>query len=146
MPREAVNLGVGRILVFGFALLRYGATDFAALGDLPALFCNDDAFADRLLAAGTANEDPLWRLPLWAGYRKMIDGKVADITNAPEGTFGGAITAALLLKEFAEGAPVWAHIDLMAWNSTSKPGRPEGGEAMAMRAVYDAIVETIEKG
>jgi len=125
-------------IMVDFATLT-GAARVALGAELPALFCDDDDFTDRVLANGKRIEDPLWRLPLWSGYRKQIDGKVADITNAPEGGFGGAITAALFLKEFVAGADVWAHIDVMAWNQASRPGRPEGGEAMGMRTFYTAI-------
>lgn len=127
-------------LLVDFATLT-GAARVALGTELPALFCDDDDFADALIRAGRNNHDPVWRLPLWAGYRKQVDGKVADLTNAPEGGYGGAITAALFLKEFSEGAKTWAHVDLMAWNLAAKPGRPEGGEAMAMRALVAAITE-----
>ena len=69
----------------------------------------------------------------------MVDGAPADLTNAPEGRFGGAITAALFLEEFINGAKSWAHVDLMGWNQSAKPGRPVGGEAMGIRAVFGAI-------
>jgi leucyl aminopeptidase len=81
----------------------------------------------------------VWRLPLWAPYRKMIDSKVADINNAGESPFAGAITAALFLKDFVgEGVP-WAHLDVYAWNPADKPGRPQGGEAMTQRALFELI-------
>jgi leucyl aminopeptidase len=116
-----------------------GAARTALGPDLPALFTDDDALADELLAASKSTFDPLWRLPLWAPYRKMIDSKVADINNAGDSPFAGAITAALFLKEFVgEGAP-WAHIDLFAWNKSARPGRPEGGEAYAQRAIFEII-------
>jgi leucyl aminopeptidase len=113
-----------------------GAARVALGTELPALFTNDDAFAEELLAHGTATSDPFWRLPLWKPYRRHIDSKVADLNNAPDIAFAGAITAALFLAEFAKPARPWAHIDVMAWNTDSKPGRPEGGEAMGMRALY----------
>lgn len=125
-------------LVIDFATLT-GAARVALGTELPALFCNDDGFAGDLLAAGTRVDDPLWRLPLWPGYRKMIEGKVADITNSPEGGYGGAITAALFLERFVPAGVPWAHIDVMAWNVASKPGRPEGGEAMGLRAFVAAL-------
>jgi leucyl aminopeptidase len=103
---------------------------------VPALFCNDDALAEALLKAADDAEDPLWRMPLWRGYRRMLDSKVADINNASQSAFGGAITAALFLQTFVPDAVPWAHIDTMAWNQTSQPGRPEGGEAMGARAIY----------
>ena len=77
-----------------------GAARVALGTDLPALFCNDDALADDLIEAGKAVTDPMWRMPLFAGYRRLLDSKVADINNAPGVAFGGAITAALYLQEF----------------------------------------------
>jgi len=127
-------------LVIDFATLT-GAARVALGTELPALFCNDDGLADDVLSAGTRVADPLWRMPLWPGYRKMIEGKVADITNAPDGGYAGAITAALFLERFAPKDAKWAHIDVMAWNVSSKPGRPEGGEAMGMRAFTDMLAQ-----
>jgi leucyl aminopeptidase len=121
--------------IIDFATLT-GAARSALGTDLPALFCNDDALADGLLNAGRNVADPMWRMPLHQPYRKMLDSKVADLVNSPSSPYAGAITAALFLETFvAQGVP-WAHFDLMAWNTSTTPGRPEGGEAMALRAVY----------
>jgi leucyl aminopeptidase len=120
-----------------------GAARVALGTDLPALFCNDDALADDLLAAGRAVTDPMWRMPLFAGYRRLLDSKVADINNAPGVAFGGAITAALYLKEFVPDDVPWAHLDMMAWNNAGRPGRPEGGEAQAARAIFAAIEKRV---
>ncbi len=125
-------------VIIDFATLT-GAARVALGTDIPALFVNDDQLASEILAASTQAEDPLWRMPLWPGYASQITGKIADITNAPAGRFGGAITAALIMERFIEPGIAWAHIDLMAWNPASRPGRPEGGEAMGMRAVFDAL-------
>jgi leucyl aminopeptidase len=113
-----------------------GAARVALGPDVPALFCNDDGLADALLEAAGEREDPLWRLPLWRGYRRFLDSKIADINNAGQTPFGGAITAALFLQTFVPDSVPWAHIDTMAWNQGSQPGRPEGGEAMGARAIY----------
>lgn len=112
----------------------------AALGpELPALFCHDDALADAALASGRAESDPLWRLPLWRPYRQMMVSQIADLNNISESSFAGAIIAALYLDAFvAEGTP-WIHIDTYAWNQKNRPGRPEGGEALALRALYNLI-------
>ena len=122
-----------------------GAARVALGTDLPALFCNDDALADDLIDAGKAVTDPMWRMPLFAGYRRLLDSKVADINNAPGVAFGGAITAALYLKEFVPDDVPWAHFDMMAWNNSSRPGRPEGGEAQAARAIFAAIEKRVGK-
>lgn len=124
-------------LILDFATLT-GAARVALGTELPALFCNDEPLAADILAAGTHAGDPLWRLPLWAGYAKQVHGRTADLTNAPESSYAGAITAALFLERFVETKPAvpWAHLDLMAWNTSSRPGRPEGGEAMGLRALF----------
>ncbi len=118
-----------------------GAARVALGPELPALFCNDDALAESLLACGRAVDDPLWRLPLWPGYRRLLDGKTAELTNAPDSPFAGAILAALFMAEFVEPATPWIHIDAMAWNTSARPGRPEGGEASALRALYALIAQ-----
>ena len=118
-----------------------GAARVALGPELPALFCNDDATADALLRHGRAEDDPLWRLPLHKPYRRMLDSKVADLNNVSESSFAGSITAALFLSEFIEPAVPWVHIDMMAWNASARPGRPEGGEAQGLRALYALIAE-----
>lgn len=118
-----------------------GAARVATGPDLPALFCNDDALAESLLAAGTRSADPLWRLPLWAGYDGWLESSVADINNISSRPFAGAIVAALFLQRFIRPGMCWAHIDAYAWNDTARPARPEGGEAQALRALVTSIVE-----
>ena len=118
-----------------------GAARVALGPELPALFSTDDDAADALLAAGKAELDPLWRMPLWRPYRKMLDSKIADLNNVAEGTFAGAVTAALYLQEFVEPGLAWMHIDTYAWNTGTRPGRPEGGEALGLRALYHFLRE-----
>ena len=118
-----------------------GAARVALGTDLPAMFSNDDGVAEALLRHGGAVSDPMWRLPLWRPYRRMLDSKVADINNVSEGGFAGAITAALYLQEFVGDKTPWVHLDLMGWNNVSRPGRPVGGEAQAMRALYALIAD-----
>ncbi len=121
-------------MIIDFATLT-GAARVALGTEIPALFCNNDDLASDLLTAGNNANDPLWRMPLWEGYEKQVDGKVADVNNAPEGGYGGSITAALFLQRFIPDYVPWSHIDVMAWNLNNKPGRPEGGEAMGLRAL-----------
>ncbi len=121
--------------LFDFATLT-GAARVALGTEIPALFCDDETLAAGLLAAADREQDPLWRLPLHQPYREMLDSKIADLANATESSYAGAITAALFLKEFVPAGIPWAHFDLMAWNLKTQPGRPEGGEAMGMRAVF----------
>lgn len=116
-----------------------GAARVAVGAELAALFCNEDETAEALIAAGEAQDDPLWRLPLHHPYRNMLDSKIADIHNISNAPYGGAITAALFLQEFTAGQTPWIHIDFMAFNMRSRPGRPEGGDAMGMRALFALI-------
>ncbi|TAN47411.1 MAG: leucyl aminopeptidase family protein, partial [Rhodospirillales bacterium] len=122
-------------LILDFATLT-GAARSALGPDLPALFCNDDKLAEDMLAAARHEDDPLWRLPLWAGYDDMLKSRIADVNSAPDSPFAGAITAALFLQRFVPGKIPWAHLDLFAWNATDRPGRPMGGEAMGLRATF----------
>ncbi len=111
-----------------------------ALGpDLPGLFVDDDTLAAEVMSAAKAAHDPVWRLPMYAPYRKMIDSKVGDINNAGDSPMAGAITAALFLKEFVGTTVPWIHIDTYAWNPGDRPGRPAGGEALAQRAMFGLI-------
>lgn len=125
-------------LVIDFATLT-GAARVAVGPDLPALFCNDDDLAGQAMAAGMEVDDPLWRLPLWDPYADMLKSDVADINNAGEGGFAGAITAALFLKRFVPDDTPWLHLDTFAWRPASKPGRPKGGEALGMRAIFQLL-------
>ncbi len=116
-----------------------GAARVALGASLPALFASDDEFAEALLAAGEAVSDPLWRLPLHRPYRRMLDSKVADLSNIGGDGYGGAITAALFLQEFVSPRTPWLHIDTMAYNLESQPGRPAGGEVFALRAIVEML-------
>jgi leucyl aminopeptidase len=118
-----------------------GAARVALGPELAALFCNNEALARGLLDAAQTEEDPMWRMPLWRPYRKMIDSKIADLNNVSESPQAGAVTAALYLQEFVEPDIPWAHLDVMAWNPQSRPGRPEGAEATALRALYAHIAQ-----
>ncbi len=123
-----------------------GAARVALGPELGALFCNDDCLAAGLVGAGAAEDDPLWRMPLWRPYRRLLDSKVADLNNVSDGPHAGAITAALYLQEFVAPGIPWAHIDVMAWNARARPGRPEGAEAQTLRALYAHIAERFAAG
>ena len=122
-------------LLFDIATLT-GAARVALGPDLAALFCNDEPLAQGLLEAAAAEDDPMWRMPLWRPYRKMLDSKVADLNNVSDLPHAGAVTAALYLQEFVPPEIAWAHLDAFAWNPQSRAGRPEGAEATALRALY----------
>lgn len=113
-----------------------GAARVALGPELPALFSTDDAAATELVRIGLAESDPLWHMPLWAGYDDELSSKIADMNNVSSSGFSGAITAALFLKRFVNEARTWMHIDLYSWNSKDRPGRPVGAEAQCIRALY----------
>lgn len=116
-----------------------GAARVALGTDLPAMFCNQDQFANDLAAAGERQFDPMWRLPLWQGYRSGLSSNIADISHIGKGGYAGAIMAALFLERFVEKAKCWAHFDIFAWNNSTKPWGPAGGEAFAIRAIHDVL-------
>jgi leucyl aminopeptidase len=118
-----------------------GAARMALGPELPALFCADDTLAGDLLAAGRGAADPMWRLPLWAGYDDELTSKVADVNNVSAGQFAGAIFGALFLQRFVTPRRNWLHLDLYAWNGKERPGRPVGAEAQTLRALF-AWLET----
>jgi leucyl aminopeptidase len=120
-------------LIADFATLT-GAARVALGPDVPPFFTDDDALADESMKCAAAENDPLWRLPLWRPYEAMLESKVADINNVG-GSQGGAITAALFMSRFVT-AKSWLHVDVFAWTPSAKPGRPEGGECQAARALY----------
>jgi leucyl aminopeptidase len=118
-----------------------GAARVALGPDIPALFSNNAALAEAILAAGKAVHDPLWQLPLWDGYTSWLESNIADTNTVSSKPFAGAIVAALFLQRFVPDTVAWAHIDTYAWNDQTRPGRPEGGEAQTLRALF-AMCET----
>ena len=131
-------------LIIDFATLT-GAARVALGPDLPAMFSNDEQIASAMLAASKAASDPLWRMPLWSPYMEMLDSDIADISNSG-GAFAGAVTAALFLQKFVPDDVPWVHLDTFAWRPTGKPGRPKGGEALGLRAVFRYLTETYPVG
>lgn len=127
-------------LIVDYATLT-GAARFAVGTELAAMFSTSDPVADALLELGTVMDDPVWRLPLHAGYDYMLKSSVADVVNSASSGYAGAITAALFLKRFVDEGIDWVHFDIMAFNTRSRPARPEGGEAMALRTVYGYLAE-----
>ncbi len=127
-------------LIIDFATLT-GAARVALGPDLPATFGNDDILTDALMTAAKDVADALWILPLHGGYDDMLKSDIADLNNAPDGGFAGAITAALFLQKFVSPDTPWVHLDTFAWRPSAKPGRPKGGEALGLRAVW-AMLQT----
>jgi leucyl aminopeptidase len=113
-----------------------GAARVALGPDLPPFYTHDEDLAAALLRHARAENDPLWRLPLWPAYDAMLDSKVADLGNVGAGGFAGSIVCALFLNRFVAAATSWLHLDIYAWTPSAKAGRPEGGECQAARAVY----------
>jgi leucyl aminopeptidase len=116
-----------------------GAARVALGPDLPPFYTDDEGLAQDLSACAKRENDPLWRLPLWPPYDSWLDSKVANVNNAPSGTFAGSITCALFLQRFVETAKSWLHVDIYGWTPTAKPARPEGGECQAARAIYKLL-------
>jgi leucyl aminopeptidase len=116
-----------------------GAARVALGPDVVPYFTDDADLAHNLAEASLEVDDPIWRLPLYKGYEKEIDAKIADLTNAPAGGMAGAITAALFLKRFVTRSRCWAHFDIYGWTPHERPHSPGGGEAQAIRALFEML-------
>ncbi len=127
-------------LMVDFATLT-GAARVALGPDLPPAYTEDDRLAADIARIGLVVNDPVWRMPLWPPYRRMVESKIADLTNAPAGGFAGSITAALFLRRFVTAAKAHLHLDIYGWTPSAKPGRPEGGEVQGARLVYALLKE-----
>ncbi len=122
-------------LIVDFATLT-GAARIALGPELPAMFANADDLASELDQAAREANDPIWRMPLWDPYDEMLKSDLADLANSAPSPMAGCITAALFLKRFVPNEIAWAHFDTYAWRDAAKPGRPKGGEALGLRAVF----------
>ena len=125
-------------LIVDFATLT-GAARVALGPELPALYASSEALSAEACAAARANGDPVWPMPLWAGYEEDFSSKVADLSNASSTPFAGSIIAALFLRRFVSQTTPWVHFDLYGWNGKERPGRPVGAEAHTVRAVYGLL-------
>jgi leucyl aminopeptidase len=125
-------------LIVDFTTLT-GAARIALGHNVPAVFTTDKTLISQLISIGEDLYDPVWPLPLYQPYKIFNKGKFADLTNSGDSNVGGAITAALFLQEFVDPQTPWVHLDLMGWNIASKPGRPEGGEAMGLRTIFHLL-------
>ena len=121
-------------LIVDYATLT-GAARGAVGAEIAAMFSNDDDLAQALTRIGKAEDDAVWPMPLHDDYAYMLKSNVADLVNSAASPYAGAVTAALFLKRFIDDIP-WLHFDVMAFNIRKRAGRPEGGEAMALRSVY----------
>ena len=125
-------------LLIDFATLT-GAARVALGPDLPPFYTDDEALASEIATAGSAIADPVWRLPLWPAYNRMLDSKVADLSSTGSGGMAGSVTAALFLKRFVGDGIPHAHFDIYGWTPSSKPGRPEGGEPQGARLIFELL-------
>jgi leucyl aminopeptidase len=123
------------VLMVDFATLT-GAARIALGPDLPALFASSDDLAAEAETASREVDDPLWRMPLWEPYSEMLKSEIADVANAGGAPMAGCITAAMFLRRFVPDEIEWAHLDTYAWRDAASPGRPKGGEALGLRAVF----------
>ncbi len=127
-------------LLFDMATLT-GAARVALGPDIPPVYTADERLAADVLRHSEIAADPVWRMPLWAPYMAMLESKIADINNAGSTPFAGSITAALFLQRFVPDEVAWLHADIFAWTPSPKPGRPQGGEAHAIRGFYSFLEE-----
>jgi len=125
-------------LMVDFATLT-GAARIALGPDLPAFFVTNDDLAAAAEAAAREADDPLWRMPLWEPYSEMLKSDIADIANSGGAPMAGCITAAMFLKRFVPDQIAWAHLDTYAWRDAARPGRPKGGDALGLRAIFGLL-------
>ncbi len=116
-----------------------GAARVALGPDLPPVYSTDSDLAAKLAALGSAVEDPLWPMPLWANYDSQLNSKIADINNTGSGGYAGSVTAGLFLKRFVKKAKAWLHLDIFGWAPEARPGRPVGATDQGIRALYMLI-------
>jgi leucyl aminopeptidase len=128
-------------LIVDFATLT-GAARVALGPDLPAFFATSDEFATGAASAAAEVDDPLWRMPLWDPYNELLKSELADLANSSNSPMAGCITAAMFLKRFIPDGTSWAHLDTYAWRDSAKPGRPKGGEALGLRAMFALLERT----
>ena len=117
-----------------------GAARVALGTEVVPFYTDDQELAAELARCAETENDPLWRMPLWRPYDQLLESKIADVNNVSSGGFAGSITAAMFLRRFVSATKAWVHFDIYAWNQTTKPGRPEGAECQAARALYALLV------
>jgi leucyl aminopeptidase len=116
-----------------------GAARVALGPELPPVYSPDESLLSGLKSFGEQEADYVWPMPLWPGYEDELSSKIADLGNVSASAFGGSIIGALFLKRFVTATPQWLHLDIFAWNSKDRPGRPVGAEAQGVRALYRLI-------
>ena len=121
-----------------------GAARVAVGPDLAPFYATEQNDAAALSAAAMAAADPVWQMPYWEPYEKMIEPGIADLDNAPAGGMAGSITAALFLRRFVTDTPRYMHFDIYGWNPSPAPARPKGGVGQGARAILAALPEMLE--
>jgi leucyl aminopeptidase len=132
-------------LIVDFATLT-GAARVALGPDLPAMFANREDLAAAIEASAREVDDPLWRMPLWDPYDENLKSSIADLANMANNAMAGCIYAALFLQRFVGEKLPWAHLDTWAWRDPSKPGRPKGGDALGLRAIFAMLQSRYSRG
>ena len=132
-------------LLIDYATLT-GAARTALGPELPPFYTHDEGLAAEIARLGEAVNDPVWRMPLWPNYERMLDSRIADLNHVSGGSFAGSVTAALFLNRFVEKTASYAHFDIYSWNPSGKPGRPEGGECQAARLTYALVKQLYPAG
>ena len=130
-------------LIISMATLT-GAARVAVGVDIAPFFTVKDEISEILKASGARQNDPVWPLPFWDAYEKMIEPDIADLDNSPSGGYGGAITAALFLRRFVTNSSSYIHFDIYSWSDTNRPGLPKGGITQGPRALFDAIPKILD--
>jgi leucyl aminopeptidase len=104
------------------------------------VFSNDEETWERFMAGLKISGEKGWRLPCTADYRDHIKSQIADIMNTGKNRYGGAISAAMFLKEIAGDTP-WVHLDIAgcAWNDDNKPWMPHGPSGIAVRSILEWV-------
>ena len=106
---------------------------------LAGMFASDDLLATEALAAGARTGDLCWRQPLFEDYRSLLKSNVADIANASDSPFAGAVTAALFLQRFVRGKP-WLHFDAYCWSDRAAGALAEpGGNGQTVQMLADFL-------
>lgn len=126
-------------LTLDFATLT-GAARVALGPEVVPFYTPDEDLARQFEVASLTTFDPLWRMPLWAGYKDAVESDIADLRNDPASwAQGGSVTAALFLQRFAPRTGAWAHFDIYAWNPRGRGGFPVGAEAQTLRAAMQIL-------
>lgn len=124
-----------------------GAARVALGPEVIPFYTASDALATELSAAAANVADPLWRMPLWAGYASSLESDVAELKNDPDAwAQAGSVTAALFLQRFAPTSGEWVHFDIFAWNPKGAPGKPVGAAAQAIRALFHLLQQRFPTG